>query len=269
MAKVVIVHPSGIKTEISREQLVELARSGQVTADAQLEVSGRIIPARKIKELQEFFVASATASSTPAPSPFSNGVASTLKTNASASVPPIVSESAHRATDAVDGFFSDLEFSSNHSSPTVEVPQGEAFHSKARRLVTRLVRDDAHAHDSVSQRARERTKSMTAPFSLCRILCLALGGLTIVGRVIVFLFSSFRMLTHSYFSIGFKLRRILEEFIACLGVIIATSLVCYVLWGVFNYVVQYARQRAEDSVRREDFYNKALQLLEETANKAE
>ena len=263
MAKLFIVHPSGVKTEVSREQLVDMARAGQITPETKLDAIGRIISASKIRELNEIFAERNATSSSSSTTVCPTGVPVVNEADA----PPTqgYSNASRGAYDSAEPFFSPSR------SPSVgAVPQYDgADQAKVRRIVTRLVRDDANPNDTVAQRARARTKSMTAPFSLCRTLCLCLGGFAVVGCVMRFVFKAFQTMTHSYLTFGEKFKDIFLELFACLGLIIAASFVYYVLWGIFNYIVQYARQRAEDSVRREDFYSKALQLLEETANKAE
>lgn len=62
---------------------------------------------------------------------------------------------------------------------------------------------------------------------------------------------------------GDKLGTFLITLVAFLGALIATFFIYYVVWGVFNYIVQYAQMRAEDSIRQEDFYREATRLLKE------
>ncbi|MBQ9371148.1 MAG: hypothetical protein IJU03_03055 [Thermoguttaceae bacterium] len=80
MAKIFIVHPNGAKTLVTREQMVELALKGQITPESQLEVIGRVVPARKIKELNEIFAEKSLPSGSQ-PSAFDFGNASSAAQN--------------------------------------------------------------------------------------------------------------------------------------------------------------------------------------------
>ena len=52
-----IIKPDGTKYPATREQLLQLAKSGVITPDTKVEVLGRIVSARKIQELAPIFQA--------------------------------------------------------------------------------------------------------------------------------------------------------------------------------------------------------------------
>lgn len=55
MSSIMIVNLDGTKTPTTREQLIQMAKSGVLMPDAKVDVLGRIVPARKIQDLIPIF----------------------------------------------------------------------------------------------------------------------------------------------------------------------------------------------------------------------
>ncbi|MBQ9371147.1 MAG: hypothetical protein IJU03_03050 [Thermoguttaceae bacterium] len=230
MKSIMIVNPDGSKVPVTREQLKEYAGSGVITRETNLELLGRIIPARKVKELVPIFESMEKRAEDRASEP--NPVQ-----------PP-------------DAVFPPPPF---EDSPATPVPAKESTPMGAnipfsKSFFQRNFVDDAEGRDSISERAYARTKTMTAPFSLCRFLCLLGGVISVVVNLIYFISLLIAIIRAPYFDTADKvIGIIILAFTFLVGLAVALFFF-YVFWGVFNYLVQYARQRAEDSIRQEDFY---------------
>ena len=260
MAKIFIVHPNGAKTLVTREQMVELALKGQITPESQLGVIGRVVPARKIKELNEIFAEKSLPSGSQ-PSAFDFGNASSSAQNDEAVpqfAPPEFDFDAPTSSVPTQANVAPPLSSELTPPPVVEAS------SKITSFVQKfVVRETASSSDSVVQRARARTKSMTMPFIWCKNACVVMGVISAIGSSVTFIIMSSRTILDPLMKFGDKLGTFLITLVAFLGALIATFFIYYVVWGVFNYIVQYAQMRAEDSIRQEDFYREATRLLKE------
>lgn len=238
MNSIMIIKPDGTKYPATREQLLQLAKSGVITPDTKVEVQGRIVSARKIQNLVPIFEERERQILTRGTNTASTEPSLTELPSAPFPTPPPIDNAVPE-----------------NSPPRSDIAP---MKSPSNDSTTDPASTDTKA-DTIEERARSRTDHAIAPLNtMCGVIQF-IGALTATacfGCVAVFFLAEENEL---------QMTIIGNAIIDC----IITCLALYFLHGFIRVIMYYVLKRAEDSIRQEDFNRDVMLQLKEIKERLE
>lgn len=246
MNSIMIIKPDGTKYPATREQLLQLAKSGVITPDTKVEVLGRIVSARKIQELASIFKARGAQAeermtdSTSIPSSDEESTFTPFPEPPKNDVPPGNESSQsnteedpsyiERAVQAFDDWVNETPFPAILRTDEV----AEMVDEKNTSIDTRT--------PPLEERVHARTAAVLRPLVIMRVLSTVMLWLTPIASFAVAGCSD-------------------DPSFLILGVFVCLGL--YFLSGFIRVIIFYVSQRSGDSIRQEDFNRDVMQQLRE------
>ena len=234
MSSIMIVNLDGTKTPTTREQLIQMAKSGVLMPDAKVDVFGRIVPARKIQDLIPIFEERERQA-------IERGI------NASSGLP-------------VPNNFASTSFPAPPATPT---NSAEPENSPAKSNVNS---ENTSRQDSATVSTSEEPKSNTLETRARARAGDCLEHLGTMCGIIQFvgILTVFACFVGCAVGVGFDdSERGVSVLILSIATCFVTCLALYFLHSFVRAIYYYVLKRAEDSIRQEDFNHDVMRQLNE------